>query len=344
VNRLPALCLLATALVLAGPARALRPVTPPAPEFPPSLTWLNSEPFSLDRLHGRRVTVVGFLHPHSGATIRTLPALKRWWDLYALEGLMVIAVFTPEYSFDRSSQDALRNIRRLGLRFPIALDADRRLWNAYGSEGWPSYYLLDESGRIVFDHLGENDTPEFEREILAALERFNGFRSTQAASVPAARGDCGPSTRPLEFVEHKRPSIPAFSIMKFDTFMESHDGEVSSIGEWKLEADGLRSAKPSASLHIFYRGASSTALLSKNGPKPAKLFIRQDNLWLHKGNAGPDILFDDDEQSFVIVDEPRPYGLTRNKRPDMHELLLSPESPGLGIHAVEFANACQTGP
>lgn len=53
------------ALALAAPARAERPINPPAPEFPPGAAWLNAKFLSLDRLLGRKVTVVAFLNPTS---------------------------------------------------------------------------------------------------------------------------------------------------------------------------------------------------------------------------------------------------------------------------------------
>jgi len=83
------------------------------------------------------------------------------------------------------------------------------------------------------------------------------------------------------------------------------------------------------------------ATVSRFGRDPVKLFVKQDNLWLHAGNAGQDIRWDGDEHSYVSLDEPRLYTLTKNKKSvNMHELLLTPDDPGIAVHALEFSDHC----
>lgn len=339
-----ALCALLLGLALLGPApaRAERPITTPAPEFPAGAAWINSEPFSLERLRGHRVIVLAFLNADSGAGLRALAPVRRWWDLYALDGLMVIGVHSPDYAFARDPAWARRTYRSLDVRFPILLDSQRRLWKDLANEGWPALYLIDEKGRVVFDRLGEGGTAEFEREILATLERFNGYRSTETVKEPPARDDCGTATRPLYLGARRGVKTILISSRRHNALVDSRDGEVALGGEWSPEPDALRTAGSTAArLQAVYRGAEALAVFSHAERKPLRVFVKQDNLWLHTGNAGADVRWDEDDQSYVDVDSPRIYSLVRNRRPGVHEVQLSVEAPGLAVHGLEFPDYCQ---
>ena len=48
-------------------------------------------------------------------------------------------------------------VRRLGIRYPVALDNDFATWRAYANEYWPAKYLLDRTGRVRYFHFGEGD-------------------------------------------------------------------------------------------------------------------------------------------------------------------------------------------
>ncbi|MFA6031092.1 MAG: redoxin domain-containing protein [Elusimicrobiota bacterium] len=335
--------LLGLALLGPVPARAERPITTPAPEFPAGAAWINSEPFSLERLRGRRVVVLAFLNANSGAALRALEPVRRWWNRYALDGLMVIGVHSPDYSFARDPAWARRTYRSLDVRFPVLLDTQRRLWKDFANEGWPALYLIDEKGRVVFDRLGEGGSAEFERELLAALERFNGYRSTETVKDPPARDDCGVATRPLYLGARRGVKTVLISSRRHNALVDSRDGEVALGGEWSPEPDALRSAGPgTARLQAVYRGAEAFAVFSHAERRPLRVFVKQDNLWLHTGNAGTDVRWDGDDQSYVDVASPRMYSLVRNRRPGVHEVQLSVDDAGLAVHGLEFPDYCQT--
>jgi hypothetical protein len=182
------------AALLAAPARASRPIMPPAPEFPAGAAWINSAPLTLARLRGRKAALVVFLNPTGLRSIRLLPVLKAWFDRYALSQLMVIGVVTPDLAVGKDASWVRAEVRRAGVEFPVVVDADRRLWNAYGNEGWPALYVIDSKGRVAFDHLGEGDYEELEAELREALGDVAGrLPEPVAASEPRTK-DCGRAT------------------------------------------------------------------------------------------------------------------------------------------------------
>lgn len=336
---------LALLLALPGAARAERALKLPAPEFPKGAAWLNSEPFTLARLKGRRVVVVTFINPNAVASLRALGTIERWWDDYALDGLMVIGVHTPDYDFDRDPTLLRRALKRYGLKFPIVLDSRREVWKAYANEGWPAHFLIDHEGRIVFERLGESGLDEFERELLDALERFNRYRRSTPVPEPPVREECGRATRPVYLGTRRGGKVRQLAQLKTETLGESRDGEVAAAGAWSLEPDGIRAleagGRKGAVMRVVYQGAEALAVLSRTGNRLGRIYVKQDNLWLHTGNAGQDIRWDDDEHSYLSLDAPRLFTLTKNKKGGgMHELTLTPDDPGIAVHALEFSDYC----
>lgn len=342
--------LLLVLLLSAAPARAERPINPPAPEFPPSSAWLNATELSMGRMRDRKVVVVAFINPTSINSVRVLPALKAWFDRYALSQVMVVGVLTPDLNFHREPVWTKSILKRYGVDYPVVLDSDRRIWKSYGNEGWPALYLVDRKGRIVFDRLGEGGYKEFEKEIRLALADHIGSSAlpppTDVADPP--RRECGSVTAEISL--GARPGVkPSLTLdkdisMRRSLIVEARDGETAHHGRWDTEPDGLRLAQAnktqSAFLRIVYHAAQALAVLSPAEAGKTRVFVKQDDLWLHEGNKGRDIQFDDDGRSFVVLDTPRLYDLTRDSVFTPHELFLIPERQGATIHGMSFSDAC----
>lgn len=347
---MPALILaLGLAFSSPGPLWARSAITPPAPEFPTGAAWLNSEPLTLERLRGRRVTLIAFINTNALASIRTFRQVNLLWDGLALEGLMIVGVLTPDYESDRDPVAVRKALSRFDIRFPVVIDSSRALWRGYSNEGWPAHFLVDQRGKVIFERVGSGEPQELEREILQALRDFNGFRpeeETPPAQPPEEA--CGKATRPIYIGGRRGAKVPAMDPRLLPAILESQDAQVSSLGAWTLEPDSLRAAEGGKDLgtgiRLVYRGAEALAVLNrpKTG-KPVPVFVKQDGLWLHAKNANQDIRWDKRKRSFLIIDEPKLYYITKNSKDDMHELILYPSEAGAGISAFEFSDSCQTG-
>lgn len=334
-------------LAAAPAAKAVRPITPPAPEFPKNAAWINSLPYELARLRGRRVVVVTFLNFYSLNSVRTLPWLKKLWDTYALNGLMIIGVHSPDFAFDRDPAEIREAVERFGIRFPVVVDSGKEIWNAYKNNGWPAHYLLDHRGMIVHDRVGEGAFNEFEHEILLALDNA-GYRMPKDHKVPEdpARKECGTAT-PAFYVGSARGSeLKQIKPNRVETIVEARDGEIAVLGKWSKEPQAIRfkgeSQRLNTRLRIIYHGAEAAAVLTRTGSRPGRVYVKQDDLWLHAGNANSDVQWDDDDRSYVLVDGPKLFYLTRNRARRMYELTLYPDEAGLGFSGFEFSDDCQT--
>jgi len=139
-----------------------------APEFTGIDRWFNSAPLSMEALRGK-VVLVDFWTYACVNCIHTLPQLAQWQERYRDQGLVVVGVHTPEFAFEREAGNLQSAIERLGIAYPVAQDNRYQTWNAWGTQYWPSAYLVDRTGQVVFRHVGEGDYDAMERQIQQAL-------------------------------------------------------------------------------------------------------------------------------------------------------------------------------
>lgn len=142
----------------------------PAPDFRGIPTWINSPPLTVGALHGK-VVLVDFWTYSCINCIRTLPFLKAFYARYQPFGLEIVGVHSPEFSFEKVEANVRDAVRRHGVVWPVAMDSEMKTWQAYGNHYWPHVYLLDRSGRIRFDFIGEGHDEEIETRIRDLLRR-----------------------------------------------------------------------------------------------------------------------------------------------------------------------------
>ncbi len=153
----------------AGAAEAAKPEARVAPEFSGITSWVNSPALTMASLRGK-VVLVDFWTFGCVNCVNTLPHLKTWQARYADKGLVIVGVHTPEFPFERDLANLQSAVRRFDLPYAVAQDNQRRTWDAWGIEYWPTLLLVDRDGRVVFKHVGEGDDDAIERQIQLALQ------------------------------------------------------------------------------------------------------------------------------------------------------------------------------
>ncbi|GLQ46096.1 thioredoxin [Dyella lipolytica] len=139
-----------------------------APEFTGADRWYNSQPLTMAALRGK-VVLVEFWTRECINCIHVLPHTKELYDKYAKDGLVVVGVHTPEYDEERDPAALQSAIRQFGITWPVAVDNESRIWNAYGNRFWPALYLIDQNGRVVYSHIGEGNYVETEQRVRQLL-------------------------------------------------------------------------------------------------------------------------------------------------------------------------------
>jgi hypothetical protein len=138
------------------------------PQFTGATTWLNSQSLTPAELHGRPV-LVDFWTYTCINWLRTLPYLRAWWQKYNERGLVIIGVHTPEFSFEHNVDNVSTAAAAMGVSWPIAVDNDYAIWQAFANHYWPALYLADAEGRIRHHWYGEGGYEESERMIQRLL-------------------------------------------------------------------------------------------------------------------------------------------------------------------------------
>jgi len=170
------------ALSLAGAATAFsgdtaRPAETPsvvatahaaAPDFVGLGNWINSAPLKLADLRGQ-VVLVNFWTYGCVNCVNTLPHVTGLYAKYKDRGLVVVGIHTPEFPFERSASNVQAALKRHGITYPVAQDNDSRTWNAYRNRYWPAQYIVDQNGKIVFQHDGEGQYEQIERTVAGLL-------------------------------------------------------------------------------------------------------------------------------------------------------------------------------
>jgi thiol-disulfide isomerase/thioredoxin len=139
-----------------------------APDFAGVTNWFNSKPLGIADLRGK-VVLVDFWTYGCVNCVNTLPHVTELYAKYKDKGLVVVGVHTPEFQFERSASNVQAALKRHGITYPVAQDNDSRTWNAYNNRYWPAQYIIDQNGKIVFQHEGEGGYDQIDRTVAGLL-------------------------------------------------------------------------------------------------------------------------------------------------------------------------------
>jgi thiol-disulfide isomerase/thioredoxin len=146
--------------------------------------WLNSEPLSPAELRGR-VVLVNFWTLTCINWLRQEPYVRAWSDAYRDDGLVVLGVHTPEFSFEHDVDGVRHAITERAIDYPVALDNDYAIWDAFANRYWPALYFVDTEGIIRDQHFGEGRYEQSERVIQRLLGVERELLSVEGVGVEA---------------------------------------------------------------------------------------------------------------------------------------------------------------
>ena len=157
--------------------------------------WINSAPLRPDDLRGH-VVLVDFWTFTCINWLRTEPYIRAWSRAYRNDGLIVIGVHTPEFSFEHEIDRVRLATKERAIDHPVAVDNDYEIWRAFDNHYWPALYFVDSDGVIRDQHFGEGRYDQSEHLIqqLLGVERDLQCRRARRGSggrleQPADSGD-----------------------------------------------------------------------------------------------------------------------------------------------------------
>ena len=138
------------------------------PGFAGATGWLNSAPLTGADLRGK-VVLTDFWTLTCINWLRTLGYVRAWAEKYGDRGLVVVGVHTPEFPFERDTENIRAAATHMRVGYPIAVDSDYAVWDAFANRYWPAVYIADADGRIRHHHFGEGGYEECETVIQQLL-------------------------------------------------------------------------------------------------------------------------------------------------------------------------------
>jgi thiol-disulfide isomerase/thioredoxin len=322
----------------------------PAPEFSPDGYWLDGPHRAGHWLGDYRgkVLLVDFWEYSCINCIRELPVLKSWYSKYKPYGLEIVGIHDGEFAVSNKIDHVKEAVKRLQLPWPVMADLNGAMWRAYGPQGWPTRYLIDQHGDIVMEGLGEGNYRAMEEKIRALLASndSNVTRVPLGSDVTAA--SCASAT-PETYMGYSggRGAVQNPEGYKHggDFYRAGHepdDGRAWLIGKWKTDEDAVIAAARGNSLTLKYHARSVYVVMS-GGKRdhPLRVNIRLDGGVLPRATALQDVHFDD-SGSYIEVNVPRLYYLARHSHTESHVLTLEPQAPGLAVHSFTYGNDCES--
>jgi len=294
---------------------AMQPLMPP---ISGATQWLNSPPLSSESLRGK-VVLVDFWTYSCINCLRTLPYLNAWNEKYHDQGLVIIGVHTPEFAFEKDPHNVEQAIRDLGITYPVAMDNQYAIWNAFSNKYWPAHYLIDAQGRIRDQHFGEGAYQETEHMIQTLLKEAhqgvlavgNGLVQVAGAGATAAAADMEHS--PETYVGYARTqNLASPEVIKQDLAGQYSTPSTLKPNQWALNGKWLISAESAAlqasggTISYRFQGRDLHLVLGSHNDKPVRFKVTLD------GDApGADHGADIDEQGNGVIHEQRLYQLIR---------------------------------
>jgi cytochrome c biogenesis protein CcdA/thiol-disulfide isomerase/thioredoxin len=304
-----------------------------APAFTATERWFNTpggRPLTLAGLRGH-VVLVDFWTYTCINCIRTLPFLKALYATYHRDGLEIVGVETPEFTFEQQAGNVAQAIDSDGIRYPVVQDNRYGTWNAYGNEYWPAEYLIDATGEVRHTQFGEGDYRQSEaavRELLAQA----GARQLPApltVHVPSASpGLATPETylddqRSQGFVQRLRPGVHIYTGgagSSLNTF--------ALLGRWQVTGEAATPAGPGASIEANVQAARVYLVLTSAGALPRTVTVRVNGRPVSATAAEADV-----HDGRVTVRQERLYELIR--LPSARSVSLQVDVPP-GVSAYDF--------
>jgi thiol-disulfide isomerase/thioredoxin len=307
------------------------------PSLGGATAWLNSEPLDTVELRGH-VVLVDFWTLTCINWLRTEPYVRAWSQAYRDDGLVVVGVHTPEFSFEHDIELVRQAIEDRAIDYPVALDNGYEVWDAFANHYWPALYFIDAEGIIRDQHFGEGRYEQSERSIQRLLGVERALVSVEGLGVEA-EADWENLRTPETYLGHGRSEH--FASPGGAAFDERRAYELPDrlglnhwalAGEWTIGREKVALAQAGGSIAYRFHARDAHLVLSA-GAREAIPF----RVLLDGEPPGPSHGVDVDEDGHGVLRDGRLYQLVR--QPDSvreRTLQITFLEPGAQAYVLTF--------
>ena len=294
--------------------------------------WLDSEPVDPDGLRGN-VVVVNFWTFTCINWLRQVPYLRAWSQAYRKDGLVVVGVHTPEFSFENEPARVRRAVKERELAYPVVLDNDYAVWESFGNRYWPALYFFDRQGVLRDQHFGEGRYKGSESLLQRLLDVDRDAVQVDGVGVEQA-ADWDHLQTPETYLGHRR-SLHSTSHRigpggeGSDELPVNHWG---LAGEWTTGPECIVSDQPGGRIVLRFHARDAHLVMSPGDREPIPFQVLLDGE-PPGGSHGLDV----DEQGRGLLAESRLYQLSRRRGPVQPQTLeITFLAPGAEAFAFTF--------
>lgn len=98
-----------------------------------------------------------------------VPELRSLRARYSAKDLFIVGIHTPETPFEHVRTNVVQALAMQGISWPVAIDNDEKLWNAYSIQYWPTQLIFDRHGRLRKTVIGEGQDAEVTSTVAALV-------------------------------------------------------------------------------------------------------------------------------------------------------------------------------
>jgi thiol-disulfide isomerase/thioredoxin len=268
--------------------------------------------------------------------LRTIPYLNAWYERYREDGLVIIGVHSPEFAFERDPDRVARAVAHLGIRYPVAVDSDKKTWGAYRNQYWPHKYLIDRGGNIRF-----SETEAHIRELLAedgrALDPLMAVVEPEGVD-PKAIGT--PEIYMGSYFGQFLGNPAGLRGMRETAYSEPERIDPNLfylVGRWSIGEEAVTAiGSGEHRIHLRYTAKAVNVVAGAPG-REVLVEVLLDGRPLADEELGADAVRDDRGRAVVRVSEARLYRLINDRAGyGTHTLTLVFEQPGLEAYTFTF--------
>jgi thiol-disulfide isomerase/thioredoxin len=275
--------------------------------------WLNSEPLVTAELRGQ-VVLVNFWTLTCINWLRQEPYVRAWSRAYRDDGLVVVGAHTPEFSFEHEIDRVREATKEREIDYPVALDNDYAVWNAFANNYWPALYFVDREGIIRDQHFGEGRYEESERVIQRLLGIERDLVSVEGLGVEA-EADWDNLRTPETYLGYARGERFASGdraaydeARAYERPERLRSNHWALAGEWTIGREKIVPEQAGGSIAVRFHARDAHLVLSAGAAGPIPFRVRLD------GEApGRSQGVDVDEDGNGVLEDGRLYQLVREQ-------------------------------
>jgi cytochrome c biogenesis protein CcdA/thiol-disulfide isomerase/thioredoxin len=266
----------------------------PAPPFTDNQDWFNTpdgRPLTLAQLKGH-VVIVDFWTYTCINCIRTLPFLKGLYATYHRDGLEIVGVETPEFTFEQEASNVRQAIASDGIHYPVVQDNRYGTWNAYGNEYWPAEYLIDTHGEVRHTQFGEGDYLQDEAAVRELLYQAGVHDLPPPMAAHAKLPSSGLAT-PETYLDAQRArgfvEQPRFGTRTYGGSSHLQINEFALHGTWRVTDESATPLSAGATISGRFQAAHVYLVLTSRGNIARSARVLLDGHPIKPAESGADV-------------------------------------------------------